>query len=178
MAARKDHEETPEQPARDDQAGAGNEAARDEAARDEAARDDRRVPRDAELEAVERESAYGLLQRGLALIKSRHHAQAAIVLERASREEPGKGSILEPLGRAYHHSGQFELARETFEALLEVDPSAHWTHFALATTLRKLDRVAEARTHLRLAVALYPTSELYRRALAKVDPPKTKPDAA
>jgi tetratricopeptide (TPR) repeat protein len=133
---------------------------------------------DGQLDDGERESAYGLLQRGQALIKSRHYAQAAIVLERASREEPGKGSILEPLGRAYHHSDQYELARETFEALLEVDPSGHWTHFALATTLRKLDRVAEARTHLRLAVALCPTSELYRRALSRVDPPKSKTDAA
>lgn len=126
----------------------------------------------------EREGAYALLQRGLALIKSRHHAQAAIVLERASREEPGKGSILEPLGRAYHHSGQYERARETFEALLEVDPSAHWAHFALATSLRKLDRLPEARTHLRLAVALCPTSDLYRQALARVEPPAPKPDAA
>jgi Flp pilus assembly protein TadD len=130
------------------------------------------------LEAEDRETAYGLLQRGLALIKSRHHAQAAVVLERAAREEPGKGSILEPLGRAYHHSGQFELARETFEALLELDPSAHWAHFALATSLRKLNRTAEARTHLRLAVALNPSSELYRRALARVDPPSSKPGAA
>ena len=127
---------------------------------------------------VERESAYALLQRGQALMKSRHHAQAAIVLERAALVEPGKGSILEPLGRAYHHSRQFERARETFEALLEVDPSAHWAHFALATTLRKLDRDAEARTHLRLAVALCPTSELYRRALDRVDPPKSRHDAA
>lgn len=123
---------------------------------------------------TDRETAYGLLQRGLALIKSRHHAQAAIVLERAAREEPGKGSILEPLGRAYHHSGQFELARQTFEALLDLDPSAHWAHFALAASLRKLDRPAEARTHLRLAVALHPGSELYRRALRRLDPP---PDA-
>ena len=127
---------------------------------------------------TERESAYGLLQRGQALIKSRHHAQAAIVLERAALAEPGKGSILEPLGRAYHHSGQYERARETFEALLDVDPSAHWAHFALATTLRKLDRAAEARTHLRLAVALCPTSELYRRALERIDPPKSRTDAA
>ncbi len=123
----------------------------------------------------ERESAYVLLQRGLALTKSRHHAQAAIVLARAARAEPGKGSILEPLGRAYHHSGQFERARETFEALLEVDPSAHWAHFALATSLRKLDRVPEARTHLRLAVALCPTSNLYRQALARIEPP-AEPD--
>ena len=126
----------------------------------------------------ERESAYNLLQRGQALIRSRHHAQAAIVLDRAAHIEPGKGSILEPLGRAYHHSGQYERARETFEELLEVDPSAHWAHFALATTLRKLNRDAEARTHLRLAVALCPTSELYRRALERVDPPKSRHDAA
>jgi Flp pilus assembly protein TadD len=130
------------------------------------------------LDDGERESAYALLQRGEALIRSRHHAQAAIVLERAAREEPGKGSILEPLGRAYHHSGQFERARETFEALLEVDPSAHWAHFALATTLRKLDRAREARTHLRLAVALCPTSDLYRRALARVEAGQRETDAA
>jgi len=127
---------------------------------------------------AEREGAYALLQRGQALMKSRHHAQAAIVLARAAAAEPGKGSILEPLGRAYHHSRQFERARETFEALLELDPSAHWAHFALATTLRKLDRDAEARTHLRLAVALCPTSELYRRALERVDPPSSRHDAA
>ena len=98
------------------------------------------------IDDAERESAYGLLQRGQALIKSRHHAQAAIVLARAARAEPRKGSILEPLGRAYHHSGQFELARQTFEELLEVDPSHHWAHFALSATLRKLGRAREART--------------------------------
>jgi len=123
----------------------------------------------------ERESVYGLLQRGHALIRRHHHAQAAIVLERAARAEPGKGSILEPLGRAYHHSGQYERARATFEALLEIDPSAHWAHFALAESLRKLGRIPEARTHLRLAVALSPASELYRRALARVQPPEAPP---
>jgi Flp pilus assembly protein TadD len=133
---------------------------------------------DRDLTDPDHESAYALLQRGQALLQRRHHAQAAIVLERAAREEPGKGSILEPLGRAYHHSGQFNLARETFEQLLDVDPSAHWAHFALAVTLRKLGRTPEARTHLRLAVALCPTSDLYRRALARVDPPKSKTDAA
>jgi Flp pilus assembly protein TadD len=135
------------------------------------------VPAPAE-DDPERETAYGLLQRGQALLKSRHHAQAAIVLQRAARLEPGKGSILEPLGRAYHHSGQFELARQTFEQLLDVDPSAHWAHFALAASLRKLDRIPEARTHLRLAVALSPTSDLYRQALAKVERLASRSDAA
>jgi Flp pilus assembly protein TadD len=125
-----------------------------------------------QVEDEEHESAYALLQRGQALTRRRHHAQAATVLERAARIEPGKGSILEPLGRAYHHSGQYERARETFEALLEVDPSGHWAHFALAESLRKLGRLDEARTHLRLAVALSPRTELYRLALARLDPPR------
>ena len=121
-----------------------------------------------EPEPPDRESAYELLRRGEALSLQRHHAQAAIVLERAARIEPGRGSILEPLGRAYHHSGQYERARETFEALLEIDPSGHWAHFALAESLRKLWRLNEARTHLKLAMALSPGTELYRQAMERL----------
>jgi Flp pilus assembly protein TadD len=122
-----------------------------------------------ELAPDDRESAYELLQRGLALTRRRHHAQAAIVLARAARAEPRKGSILEPLGRAYHLTKQYDLARETFETLLEVDPLNHWAHFALAESLRHLGRVDAARTNLRLAIAMAPRSELYRRALARLD---------
>jgi len=90
------------------------------------------------------------------------------VLERALRQEPGKGSILEALGQAYYNSRQYDRARATFEELLEVDPSAHYAHFALGQSLKQLGRPAEARTHLRLAVALSPRSELYAGALARL----------
>jgi tetratricopeptide (TPR) repeat protein len=119
----------------------------------------------------ERESAYELLRRGEALLRRHHHAQAAVILERADRLEPGRGSILEPLGRARFNSGQHELAREAFDALLELDPSSHFAHFAMGQSLRKLGRDAEALTHLRLAVALAPGSALYRGALARAMPP-------
>jgi tetratricopeptide (TPR) repeat protein len=118
----------------------------------------------------EHESAYALFQRGHELLRKRHHAQAAIVLERAARVEPGKGSILEALGRAYYNSGQHDRSRETFEALLEVDPSAHYAHYALGQSLKQLGRTREARTHLRLAVALHPGSRLYRGALDRLGP--------
>jgi Flp pilus assembly protein TadD len=117
---------------------------------------------------IDRESAYELLQRGRELIRTRHHAQAAIVLERALRLEPGKGSILEALGQALYNSRQYERSREAFEELLELDPSSHYGHFALGQSLKQLGRPAEARTHLRLAVALSPTSDLYSRALARL----------
>jgi tetratricopeptide (TPR) repeat protein len=117
------------------------------------------------------ESAYELLQRGHALLRDRHHAQAAIVLERAARLEPGKASILEALGRARFNAGQHEAGRETFEALIAVDPASHYGHFALGESLRKLGREREAWTHLRVAVALNPASSLYRSALARLPEP-------
>ena len=117
-----------------------------------------------------RETTYGLLQRGHALMQSRHHAQAAIVLARAARQEPGKASILEALGRAYYNSGQHERARETFEELLAIDPSAHYAHYALGQSLKQLGRRREAWTHLRIAVALSPESTLYQGALERMGP--------
>jgi tetratricopeptide (TPR) repeat protein len=123
----------------------------------------------------DRETAYDLLQRGRALLDRRHFAQAAIVLERANRREPAKGSILEALGRAYFNSGQPELARATFDALLEIEPSSHYAHYAIGQSLKRLARTEEARTHLRLAIALSPHNELYGGALARLGP---KDDAA
>jgi len=119
-------------------------------------------------DAAEPETAYDLLQRGHALLEGRHFAQAAIVLERADRLEPRKGSILEGLGRAYFNSGQADRARATFEALLDVDPSSHYGHYALGQSLKRLGRRGEAGTHLRLAVALSPTTALYRDALDRL----------
>jgi len=119
-------------------------------------------------ELAERETAYGLFQRAGALMKRRHHAQAAILLERADRLEPRKGSIIEALGRAYYNSRQHALAAETFERLLDLDPSSAYGHFGLGQSLKMLGRRDEARTHLRLAVALSPNSTLYQNALGRL----------
>jgi tetratricopeptide (TPR) repeat protein len=125
----------------------------------------------------DRETTYDLLQRGHALMEGRHFAQAAIVLERADRQEPAKGSILEALGRAYFNSGQAERARATFEALLEIDPSSHYGHYAIGQSLKRLGQTDRARTHLRLAVALSPDSKLYAGALARLGPADANGDA-
>ena len=119
-------------------------------------------------ELAERETAYGLLQRAKLLLKKRHHAQAAVLLERAARLEPGKGSIVEALARAYYNSGQHDRAAETFRELLEIDPTAAYGHFGLGQSLKQLGQRDEARTHLRLAVAMAPDSSLYRSALNRL----------
>jgi tetratricopeptide (TPR) repeat protein len=119
-------------------------------------------------EPDDRESAYALLQRGQALSAARHYAQAAVVLARADRIEPGRGSILELLGRACYMSRQWDEAAGAFERLLEVDPSAHYAHYALGQSRKQQGRMADARLHLRLAVALSPGSRLYRDALGRL----------
>lgn len=118
----------------------------------------------------ERETAYDLLRRGQSLLERHHFAQAAIVLERADRQEPAKGSILEALGRAYFNSGQTDKARAAFEALLDIEPSSHYAHYAIGQSLKRLGHPNRARTHLRLAVALSPHDPLYSGALARLDP--------
>ena len=121
------------------------------------------------LEALaERETAYGLLQRGTALLARRHHAQAAVVLERARRLEPGKGSIVEPLARAYYNGGRIPEAADAFAQLIEIDPTAAYGHFGLGQSLKRLGRRDEARRHLRIAVAMAPGSKLYRSALERL----------
>jgi tetratricopeptide (TPR) repeat protein len=120
------------------------------------------VPMDAERTPDPEESAYDLLQRGQAL-------------QRADRLEPGKASILEALGRAYFNSGQHEEARDAFERLLDIDPSAHYAHYAVGQALKRLGDPTAAGTHLRLAVALSPETALYRQALARLGPDATPP---
>ena len=122
-------------------------------------------------ELAERETAYGLFQRAQALMRRRHNAQAAVLLERADRLEPRKGSIVETLARAYYNSGQHDRAAASFRELLEIDPSAHYGHFGLGQSLKQLGHTDEARVHLRLAVALAPESTLYRTALTRLARP-------
>jgi len=117
---------------------------------------------------AERETAYGLFQRAEMLMRRRHHAQAAVLLERAANLEPGKGSIVEALGRAYYNSGQHRRAADAFESLLGIDPSTAYGHFGLGQALKQIGRRREARTHLRLACAMAPDSRLYRDALARL----------
>ncbi len=123
-------------------------------------------------ELAERETAYGLFQRAQALQRKRHNAQAAVLLERADRLEPRKGSIVEALARALYNSGQHDRAAEAFRHLLDIDPSSHYGHFGLGQSLKLLGQIDDARVHLRLAVALAPESKLYRGALGRMPEPR------
>lgn len=88
-------------------------------------------------------------------------AQAAVVLERARRKAPGKGSILEPLGRSYFSLGKYPAAAGCFKEALEVDPTNDYAHFCLGLCYLKLKEKKVAAGHFKLAWVLKPC-ETYR----------------
>ncbi|HAW60339.1 MAG TPA: hypothetical protein DCW86_02560 [Actinobacteria bacterium] len=111
------------------------------------------------------ETAYSLLEKGKELLKTGNPAQAAVVLERAKKIEPNKGSIREALARAYYNYGQYVMARCEFKKAIEIDPTNHYAHFGLGLCFKKSGDRHGALRHLKLAVAMEPGIEVYRRAL-------------
>ena len=63
--------------------------------------------------------------------------------------------------------GYSEKAIACFDRALAIDPNIGETYFRLATSLRTLGRLAEARQALETAVAKVPSKPAYYRALAE-----------
>ena len=108
-----------------------------------------------------KETAYALLKRGTYLLDSGNPAQAAVVLQRAMAGEPGKGSILETLGRAEYSCGRYQAASGCFENALEVDPTNDYAHYCLGLCCLKTKRRRKAGGHFKLAWQLSP-KDMYR----------------
>jgi Flp pilus assembly protein TadD len=113
------------------------------------------------------ESAYEAYQEGTRLLASENPHAAAVALERARELEPDKASVRETLARAYFRCGRFPAAREEFARAVEIEPVNDYAHFGLGLCLlRQGDRLG-ARRHLKLAVAMRPDRDDYRRALSR-----------
>jgi Flp pilus assembly protein TadD len=117
----------------------------------------------------EESEAYGLFVQGMTFLHGRRPAQAAMLLARALRLEPGKNSIREGLARALYALGRHEQAAEQFAAIVAGTPDNDYAQYCLGRCLLALRRAGEARAHLRLARALKPESALYREALQALD---------
>lgn len=115
---------------------------------------------------MEENIAYELLQAGLVLLEEGHPAQAALVLEKARRHEPHKGSILEVLGRAYYEFGRYRDAALSFEEALDVDPTNDYAHYCLGLCCLKLEKKAEAGGHFKVAWFLKPR-DMYRQKVER-----------
>ncbi|MDK3257320.1 tetratricopeptide repeat protein [Blastococcus capsensis] len=81
-------------------------------------------------------------------------AEAARILQPLVDAEPRNEAALELLARAYYGSAQLGPAEESLARLVELAPSNGWARRALARTLERQSRGAEAVVHHRMADAL------------------------
>ena len=95
--------------------------------------------------------AYDLYQEGRSRLKKGMNAQATVPLEKAKKLEPDKASIREALGIAYFRIRRWSEAETEFRKLVELAPADEYAHFALARTLDRQGRSAEAGRHHALA---------------------------
>jgi tetratricopeptide (TPR) repeat protein len=99
---------------------------------------------------------YDLFQKGKAHLRDGRAAQATVSLEKAKKREPEKASIREALGIAYFRIQRWAEAEVEFRKLVELAPADYYGHYALARTLERQGRSAEAARHRSLARALRP----------------------
>ena len=80
--------------------------------------------------------------------------EAARVLEPVVAAEPGNQAALELLARSYFGSAQLVRAEQALTRLVELAPANGWARRALARTLERQSRPADAVVHHRVADAL------------------------
>ena len=80
--------------------------------------------------------------------------EAARILERVLAAEPENEATLEMLARAYFGSAQLARSEKALSRLIELAPANGWARRALARTLERQSRGAEAVVHHRMADAL------------------------
>ena len=112
--------------------------------------------------------AYELVSRAGEFLRTGHPHQAAMLLTEAKLIEPEKGSIREALGRAHYLCGRPARARREFAKAVEIDPVNDYAHFGLALSCARTGERTRAIAHLKLAIAMRPTVDEYRDALARI----------
>jgi Flp pilus assembly protein TadD len=80
--------------------------------------------------------------------------EAARTLEPVVAAEPANAAALELLARSYFGSAQLRRAEDALVRLVELAPANGWARRALARTLERQGRAADAVVHHRVADAL------------------------
>jgi predicted Zn-dependent protease len=80
--------------------------------------------------------------------------EAVKILDAVLAAEPDNRAALELLARSYYGSAQLHRAEEALTRLVELAPADAWARRALARTLERQSRAADAAVHHRVADAL------------------------
>lgn len=98
--------------------------------------------------------AYAEFRRAQQFLDADRPADAAAILAPVVAAEPANTAALELYARALFASAQLERAQGALTALVERTPDDGWARLALARTLERLGRPAEAAPQRRMAAVL------------------------
>jgi len=112
-------------------------------------------------------SAYYLFKRGKRISESGKFLEAIMLLEKAKKLEPEKGSIREVLASAYYNCGLYISAKKNFIKALKIDASNDFAHYGLGLCLIKENKITEALGHFKIAFFMKPDHKKYKEVLAK-----------
>lgn len=99
-------------------------------------------------------ATYEEFRRAELFFDAKDYAEAGRILAPIVEADQDNRAAVELLGRAYFHSAQLGRAEATFRRLIELDPANGWAYEALARTLERSGRAAEALSHRKLAYAM------------------------
>ncbi|MFG1851289.1 tetratricopeptide repeat protein [Actinomadura geliboluensis] len=99
-------------------------------------------------------TVYEEFERATLFFYAKDYAGAARLLAPIVEGDPGNRAAVELLGRAYFHSAQLGRAESVFRRLVDLDPCNGWAHEALARTLERRGRAADAGRFRKLARAM------------------------
>jgi tetratricopeptide (TPR) repeat protein len=122
---------------------------------------------DASIGANAGTNAYGLFIEGKKLIKDKDFLKAIMLLEKAKKLEPQKGSIREALATAYYNCGFYESAKKNFLKAIEIDATNDFAYYGLALCYIKEGKINIALGHLKIARVMKPEHKIYRDAVKK-----------
>ncbi len=98
--------------------------------------------------------SYQEYERARMFFDAQQYAEAARLLLPLAEAEPRNRELAELLARSYFHSAQLRRAEGALRRLIDLAPDDGWAHEALARTLQRAGRAAEAVPYRRLATAL------------------------
>jgi tetratricopeptide (TPR) repeat protein len=112
-------------------------------------------------------NAYELFIEGKKLTKNKNFLKAIMLLEKAKKLEPQKGSIREALATAYYNCCFHESAKKNFSKAIEIDATNDFAHYGLALCCIKEGKINIALGHLKMAQAMKPEHKIYGDAVKK-----------
>lgn len=105
-------------------------------------------------EKIESLELFDAFRTGEELLDSRFPRDAARVLRKVVKAEPGNAAGWELLGRAHFAAAQLAPAEQAFARLVELEPTSAWARTALGLSLDRQSRHREGAVHHRMAAAM------------------------